>query len=282
MTKSILRRGVVALGVVAAAGVAVVVAGTMLLAQSAISRLGLTDADAGKRFNRVVTSPEYSFGYRAYEDGVMAKAYKALPTAGRVQVAEGLVAFWRAYSSSGAFTTAYARSRDEKKPQPVSYEMTVDQELKQKIDAQTKEMADGIKSMLAMLPPDQRAESEAAYKQMAAMLKTPEAQKAMRDEIEQKRASDKEAYDEAMKKWQEAYPADSRVAVARWIRNFLDGSADVDYTATTVSKNGLLRFTNPDYERKPDGWKFCYRAGKEPVAAARAAMVAWLKEVSPR
>lgn len=282
MTKSTLRRGVVALGVVAAAGVAVAAAGTMLLAQSAISRLGLTDADAGNRFNRVVASPEYAFGYRAYEDGVMAKAYKALPTAGRVQVAEGLVAFWRAYSRSAAFTTSYARSRDEKKPQPVSYEMTVDQELKQKVDAQVKEMEDGIKSMLAMLPPDQRAKSEAEYRQMAAMLKTPEAQKAMRDDIEQKRARDKEDYDAGMKKWQEDCPADSRVAVARWIRNFLDGSADIDYAAATVSRNGLLRFTNPDYERKPDGWKFCYRAGKEPITAARAAMEAWLKEVSPR
>lgn len=36
---------------------------------------------------------------------------------------------------------------------------------------------------------------------------------------------------------------------------------------------------NESYESKPSEWKLCYRAGKEPVAAARVAVGAWLKEL---
>jgi len=40
-----------------------------------------------------------------------------------------------------------------------------------------------------------------------------------------------------------------------------------------------MRFVNESYESKSSEWKLWYRAGKEPVPAARAAVGAWLKEL---
>ena len=40
-----------------------------------------------------------------------------------------------------------------------------------------------------------------------------------------------------------------------------------------------MKFANPAYEQKPTEWKLCFRAGREPVEAAKALATAWLKEI---
>jgi hypothetical protein len=44
-----------------------------------------------------------------------------------------------------------------------------------------------------------------------------------------------------------------------------------------VSSGGTMRFADPRFESKPDQWKLCYRAGREPVEAARAFAAEWLR-----
>ena len=74
-------------------------------------------------------------------------------------------------------------------------------------------------------------------------------------------------------------------AVAKRLRQFLEVSATVDFGATLVPCKGsaahLSCFANPTYEAQSADWKRCYRAGQQPVQAARTFAAAWLRELEP-
>ena len=65
------------------------------------------------------------------------------------------------------------------------------------------------------------------------------------------------------------------------LKQFLDLSATVDFTAQTVQKGNKLVFVNPAYEAKSPAWKLCFRSGKEAVMGARKFAQQWLNELKP-
>ena len=66
------------------------------------------------------------------------------------------------------------------------------------------------------------------------------------------------------------------------LKDFLDETKDVDFSATTKfnPENKHQVFTNPEYEKKDDQWKACYRAGKELTEAARSFVQQWQSELN--
>jgi len=60
----------------------------------------------------------------------------------------------------------------------------------------------------------------------------------------------------------------------------------VDFGAKLVpcknSRQQHTCFADPTHEKKPQEWKRCYRAGKQPVEAARALARNWLREIEKR
>jgi hypothetical protein len=70
-------------------------------------------------------------------------------------------------------------------------------------------------------------------------------------------------------------PADPNELIKKRLEKFMEISATVDFEATL---NGT-QFANPEYEKKSDQWKMCYRAGKAVIAAAREEVATWLKEL---
>jgi hypothetical protein len=93
----------------------------------------------------------------------------------------------------------------------------------------------------------------------------------------------REQYKEAVAEWKKEYPASGKDMVRRRLREFLTESADVDYNAKLVRRDGKMRFVNAKYEDEKSGeWKVCYRAGKEPVEKARAFAKAWLAELETK
>lgn len=93
----------------------------------------------------------------------------------------------------------------------------------------------------------------------------------------------REQYKEAVAEWKKEYPATGKDMVRRRLREFLNESADVDYNAKLVRREGKMRFVNAKYEDEKSGeWKVCYRAGKEPVERARAFAKAWLAELETK
>ena len=71
------------------------------------------------------------------------------------------------------------------------------------------------------------------------------------------------------------YPANADELIKKRLQTFLDLSATVDFDAEL---NGS-QFANPEYEKKSDAWKMCFRAGKAVIAAAREEVEIWLKEL---
>ena len=114
---------------------------------------------------------------------------------------------------------------------------------------------------------------------MRASMDTPDMRKTRLASIVAIRAERTKQYDQEMATWKRDYPESPAPAIAKRIREFLAFSADVDFSAKLVAKDGKMVFENPAYEAKSPQWKMCFRAGKEATAAARAAAQAWLKEL---
>jgi hypothetical protein len=81
-------------------------------------------------------------------------------------------------------------------------------------------------------------------------------------------------------KWNENFPENPNVLIAKRLRAFLDTSADVDFSAKLVPSGDKMKFADAKYEQKSSEWKMCYRAGRDAVTAARAVAAAWLKELA--
>jgi hypothetical protein len=69
--------------------------------------------------------------------------------------------------------------------------------------------------------------------------------------------------------------------IVKQLKQFLDLSATVDFTAQTMQKENKLVFVNPAYEAKSPAWKLCFRCGKEAIAGARKFAQQWLNELKP-
>jgi hypothetical protein len=82
-----------------------------------------------------------------------------------------------------------------------------------------------------------------------------------------------------LQQWESKYPADHLQYVKRRLQEFLDVTADVDFSATLVNRNGKQLFENQQYERKDYRWKMAFRAGKEVVEPARAFAQQWVDEI---
>lgn len=217
--------------------------------------------------------------------GLAAPAFRKAPVALRVQLVEGAIAWTKAYTASAEFKTAYATLRANRKPEAPAFEGTPEQEVARQREQQAKDQAkasEDMKQALASMPAEQRKQMEAAMKAAAAVaqqMDTPEMRKMMLDGIRMEREEKTRTYQGDLKKWQEEYPESPAPVIAKRLKAFLDTSAGVDFDAKLEKKNGTMRFVNESYESKPSEWKLWYRAGKEPVAAARVAIGAWLKEL---
>jgi hypothetical protein len=254
-----------------AVGLAIMTAGS-LAAQAVPGQLGMNERDAQESFLGSVIG-----GYPRWSTAAAA-AFVALPASARVAVVQGGFAWAGAWVKSAAFRTGYETERQNAKPRPPEHEGTVDDELKRHLAERRKDLEESRKA-LAALPPEQRKELEAVFKLTEDQLKDPEYLGMMRTGIEMERAGELENYQSSLTRWEEAYPADARVLVARRLQAFLTECGDVDFSARLQARDRKMVFVNPDYELKSTNWKTCFRAGREAVGAARTAATAWLKEL---
>ena len=213
--------------------------------------------------------------------GLPAKLFKATPAAARGEMASAGIAWVKAYTASAEFKAKWAEIRETNKPAKPEFEGTPEDELK-KADDEQKQQAEESKKALASLPPETRKQIEDSMKAadaMRAAMDTPELRKTRLASIVAIRAERTTQYEHELATWKRDYPESPAPAIAKRIREFLAFSADVDFDAKLVTKNGKMVFENPAYEAKSSQWKMCFRAGREATAAARAAAQAWLKEL---
>ena len=87
-------------------------------------------------------------------------------------------------------------------------------------------------------------------------------------------------YQEAVKNWETAYPADYRELVRRRLQKFVELAKTVDFSAELKMVNGKKKFVNPAYEYQTPEWKQIFRAGKDVIEPAVAFAGQWISELN--
>lgn len=240
-----------------------------------LSKLGLTPASAKEG------TLDTLFSGSAYNEAAI-RAFKALAPSARAAIVRGGLEWIKSYVASDEFKSAYAKYREEQKPEVPAAVLSADEQIKQQKADVEKQIAE-MRENMAGLDAETKKSLEDAIKQMQsqmeAMEKNPEQRELMRQTVEMQRVENQNQYAEQLKVWEEEYPADGRLLIKKRINEFLETSADVDFSAKLVPSGSKMRFADDAYEEKSSEWKICFRAGKEATEAARAFATAWLVEL---
>lgn len=256
----------------------------ILVAQSALAQLGLTETAAR---NFVLDEIKSAAGHRGSGIAVAGtRAFLKLPSSARGPAATALFAWAKAYVSSPTFKTSYDSYRagvvPQRSPAPLP---SVDEMLKQQADEQRAGLETLRKNLAASgLPPAEQAKILASTEEAVAQATRPEAIAIMRKAFEAERA-EKMARDARSGARAEAQaPADPRVIFARRLREFLTATTDVNFSVRTLSLTGGpdgIEFLDKADRQRHWMWQAAAIVGPEATAAARAAAAAWLKEIEP-
>lgn len=255
---------------------ALLVAGTAVFGQTSLAQVGLDESSAQDLVLKNLGDPSVQ-----RDNKYLSTAYSKIPASARGVMATQLYAWTKTYVSSPAFKKSYAVWREENKPIE-KHPGTLDEEVKGRLG---KMKAEGDASYKELIAAGRKAQAD----QLKKMLDTTMAQMepALRMEIQEARVKDAADYVQATKFWQEYYPVDPMVSVAKHLREYMANTADVDFAAKQVQRrNGIGElewvFVNEPYNKKPWQWKKSYEFGAAGWAAGRAAAAAWLKELGSK
>lgn len=247
----------------------------ILFSQGGLAGLGVKEADARREAVYSLTK-----GYAPVH--LAAKAFKAAPASGRAALVTAALAWVKTYVESPAFRADYEKLRAESTPTAPASKGTIEAEIAKQRAEQRKGIAE-MRANIAKMPAEMRKQMEEAAHEMemqvGQMEKDPQMNQALRQGLEMQRATERRKYEEQVKRHDSEFPADPGLLVARRLREFLEVSKDVDFSARLVpAAGGKMKFADARYEGKPDNWKLCFRAGKDVVDAARAFATEWLKQ----
>lgn len=251
-----------------------------LVAQGALSQLGLTETAARTFVLDEIRAPAQDRRSAIAIAGT--RAFLKLPPSARGPAATGLFVWAKAYVNSPAFKASYDTYRKGRIPQGRQLSPSLDEVLKKEIDEQRAGMEEMKKSLAASgLPPAEVEKVLATWKETEAQVNRSELIEARRKALEAERVEAGGSDARLAEDVEQQTPVDAQRLVARRLREFLAITADVNFSARTMSLTG-----------GPDGIEFLDRAdrrrhwirqeaaivGPEATAAARAAAETWLKE----
>ena len=252
---------------------AAVIGAAMLIAQSSLADFGITDT-------RLKSSLANAFVYNSLPVYPSRKAYAAASPAARVAFVKSALGVVKTYAESAAFKTDYEKLRAQAKPGPSESKGTPDEQWAKFLADQQKSLVE-MKANVAKMSPDMQKQMQPTIQQMQASMektsKDPQMMAIMKQSYAAEGENSKKDYQRSLAEYETKYPADPIVLIAKRLREFLEMSNGIPFDAKLVGANGHMRFADPKLESKPDQWKLCFRAGKEPVEAARAFASEWLK-----
>jgi len=241
---------------------------------TAEERLGINAATAGRdSIDAVITGSGFGL------IGPIIVPFKALPVADRADVVRALALCLQAYYQSDEFKSDYAKIREQRKPQPPSYQRTPEQEVDDANADTRKQMAEARKNLLPLLPEASRAEVEQSYADNEKSLDDPVMHQYRVNAVESERTQHQADYEKSIQTWQRTYPEDPKPVILQRLHEFIALADSVDFDAELVVKDGKKHFANPEYESKSTDWKWAFRAGRDNVRAAREVAASWLAEL---
>jgi hypothetical protein len=271
---------VILAGVVAGAAAASA-AGMATAAQTTLASLGLTETAARTFVLNEIKEPSDGRGSPIAQAGK--RAFFKLPRAARAAAATALFAWAKAYVGSPAFAASYTSYRKGRIPSARQYALTVEQAVKKQVDDQLAGLAQ-MESSIASMPPAERAPIQEQIAKARASYADPATIKQMQAQLAAERARESAQTAELMAEVEETMPADPRKLFARRLREFLNATADVNFSARTITlvlePNGDgVEFMDKADRARHWMWQEAAIVGPEATAAARAAASAWLKEI---
>ena len=214
------------------------------------------------------------------------KILKDLAVGDRVSAIQSIGNNVKEYLSSKEFVKNYNQLREDRKPTAPEAPKLSDQLKQEQKTNLLNAIAEAEKNKKQM-GADQQAIFDdiiKMYKQQLADLDDPNNSMygSQTDEyIKQGHQMEMEDYNNKLAQWEAEYPKDNpKPMIKKWINNFLDKSADINFDAKLEKdKYGKMKFVDQQYEHKDSQWKLYYRAGKETVNSARTFAQNWVKEL---
>jgi hypothetical protein len=241
-------------------------------------------ADFGLKVNeleeRIVES--LAKGYLpAYPDK---KVFKTAPPSVQATFVRNSLSWLKTYTATDAFKADYANRRVTAKPAPLK-STTADEKQALFLAEQRRDL-EKTKQNIAQMPPDMQKQMQEVVKQMEDNIeksaKDPQMAAIMKESYEKESLTEQQNHQEIMAAWEKQYPEDPQTLIATRLHQFLEVSQDIDFDAKLVPvgpKSKVMKFADPQYEAQTPEWKLCYRAGREPVQAARAFVSEWLSQI---
>jgi hypothetical protein len=258
---------------------ALVMAGTALIAQGRLAQLDLTEAAARAFVLDEIKRPSTSRGAPIVVAGT--RAFLKLPPAARAAAATALFAWAKSYVNSAAFNASYASYRKGRIPQERAYALTPTQQVQKDVDEQLAGIA-GMREAAAKMPEKDRVAILDSAKRAEAMLNDPAAFERLVAQVTAERAQAGGSDGALAEEVETTTPAEPRHLLARRLREFLNATADVNFSARTIALTGGpdgIEFIDSADRAKPWMWQAAAIVGSEATIAARAAAAAWLKEI---
>lgn len=217
------------------------------------------------------------------QPGLGAQVFKAAPPARRTALVQGAFAWAKAFAQTAAFKTSYDAARNDRKPQPPE-KKSADPIAQQRAEFEKSiaEMRANVAGQSAEMKKIVEDSIKQTREMLDAMTKDPEQAKAIREGAAAEQAEAQAKYEADLKQYSDTHPTDPKAALAAQLRRFVAECGAVDFDAKLVpspTAKGVMLFANSEYEKRSPEWKFCYRAGREPIAAALAATKSWLAEL---
>ncbi len=212
-----------------------------------------------------------------------ARSYHAASTSAQVAFVKAFLATVKAGTQTNTFRADYAKRRASAKPQPPKDNGSADDQVSAQQARQRKQIED-TKKQIASMPANMQPQMLAMIQKMEDDMKKQDAdsryQSMLKQGAELQGQEDQKRYERDSADWQIRFPENPDELIAKRLKEFLALSAEIDFGAQlTASGKGVSRFADAQYEKKSSEWKLCFRAGREPVAAARAFAQEWLKQL---
>ena len=203
----------------------------------------------------------------------------------RGSLTRDIAAYAKAYTKSEEFKKKYLEYREGLKPAPpVKPRSMAEQkdDQKEQLKKSIKETEENLKKM----PSDQQATMKGVVDMLKQQLKSlddPDNAKnnpPMDAMMTQGYEMQMNEYKKKVAQWEKDNPATPNEMIKRWLTEFLNVSKDIDFDASLIDGDGGKKvFARTEYERRPEKWKMCFRAGKETIVAGRAFAKQWLDEL---
>lgn len=239
-----------------------------------LKQLGLTKPGAEEKIRQGILGGSI--------DTYGVKGIKNIAAGNRTAVANDILVYTKKYVSSADFVKNYNEMRDNYKPK--FQKMQTPEEMRAEAVANHKkgiaQMEETIKKAdAANKPIFEKVLISAKEELKKAEDPNSKHNAAYAKNYEQGVKQNQQNYDRQIADWEAKYPSNHLLYVKKRLQEFLNETADIDFEAELITKNGKKYFVNRAYESKGNRWKMAFRAGKDVITTARTFAEKWMNEI---